>query len=273
MSCVHTSAVARNNVHIYGQGDPTIIFAHGYGCDQNMWRLVAPAFQDRHRVLLFDYTGCGQSDLTQYDPERYRSMEGYAQDVLEIATELDLRRTVFVGHSVSSMIGIIAANRQPERFAHLILIGPSPCYINDEGYQGGFTRLQLEDLLDVLDHNHFGWSGSMAPVIMGNPERPELSDELAASFCRMRPDIASRFARVTFLSDCREELPRVRVPSLILQCSQDAIAPESVGRYVQSMIRESQLVQLKATGHCPNLSAPEETVAVIQQYLKAHVTT
>ncbi len=266
-------AAQRNHVRLSGQGQTTIIFAHGYGCDQNMWRLVAPAFEERFRVLLFDYTGCGRSDLSQYDPVRYGSLEGYAQDVLDIAAELDLRQTVFVGHSVSAMIGILAANRQPERFGHLILIGPSPCYLNDEAYQGGFTRLQLEDLLDVLDSNHLGWSGSMAPVIMGNPDRPELSEELAASFCRMRPDIASRVARVTFLSDCRDELPRVALPTLILQCSQDAIAPEVVGRYVQRMIPRSHMVQLAATGHCPNLSAPEETIVAIQRYLDSHVTT
>ncbi len=266
-------AARRNNVTLHGHGETTMMFAHGFGCDQNMWRLVAPAFAGRFRVLLFDYTGCGQSDITQYDPVRYSSLEGYAQDVLDIADELDIKRMVFVGHSVSAMIGILAANRQPERFGHLILVGPSPCYLNDDAYHGGFTRMQLEDLLDVLDSNHLGWSQTMAPVIMGNPERPDLSEELAASFCRMRPDIASRFARVTFLSDHRQDLSQVSLPSLILQCSRDPIAPEAVGQYVNRMIPGSQLVQMAATGHCPNLSAPRETIAAIQHYLESHVTT
>ncbi|MCX6590439.1 MAG: alpha/beta hydrolase [Acidobacteria bacterium] len=266
-------AARRNNVTLHGHGETTMMLVHGFGCDQNMWRLVAPAFAGRFRVLLFDYTGCGQSDIAQYDPVRYSSLEGYAQDVLDIADELDIKRMVFVGHSVSAMIGILAANRQPERFGHLILVGPSPCYLNDDAYHGGFTRMQLEDLLDVLDSNHLGWSQAMAPVIMGNPERPDLGEELATSFCRMRPDIASRFARVTFLSDHRQDLSQVSLPSLILQCSQDPIAPEAVGEYINRMIPGSQLVQMAATGHCPNLSAPRETIAAIQHYLESHVIT
>ena len=262
------SVVTRNNVTISGEesGRP-MLFAHGFGCDQNMWRHVAPAFEDAYRVVLFDHVGAGSSDVSAYDPDRYGSLYGYAQDVLEICRELNLWDVVFVGHSVSAMVGVLAAIEEPDRFDKLILIGPSPRYIDDEGYAGGFSREDIDELLDSLDTNYLGWSSAIAPVIMGNPDRPELAQELTNSFCRADPEIQRRFARVTFLSDNRADLPRVRTRSLVLQCNDDAIAPISVGEYVHRQMPDSELVMLDATGHCPNLSAPEATVAAIKAFL------
>ncbi len=246
-----------------------MVFAHGFGCDQGMWRYVWPAFANDHRIVLFDLVGFGNSDHSAWDPNRYASLEGYAEDVLEICRELELTDVIFVGHSVSSMIGVLAAAAEPERFDRLVLIGPSPRYIDDEDYVGGFTREDIEGLLESLDSNYLGWSSEMAPVMMGNEDRPELSEELTNSFCRTDPDIAGHFARVTFLSDNREDLARVATPSLVLQCAQDAIAPEAVGAYVHDRLPNSSYVELNATGHCPNLSAPEETVASIKAFLSA----
>jgi sigma-B regulation protein RsbQ len=264
------TAVQRNNVVEHGPRDGRpMIFAHGFGCDQNMWRFVWPEFADEHRVVLFDHVGAGGSDAAAFDRERYSSLEGYADDVLEICHELDLSDVVFVGHSVSAMIGVLAATKEPERFGRLVLVGPSPRYIDDEDYAGGFTREDIEGLLDSMDSNYLGWSSAMAPVIMGNDDRPELGEELTNSFCRADPEIARHFARVTFTSDNRADLPRVRTPSLVLQCADDAIAPDVVGEYVDSRLPDSRLVRLAATGHCPNLSAPEETVAAIEAFLAA----
>jgi sigma-B regulation protein RsbQ len=262
------SAVARNNVHVSGRpGGRPMIFAHGFGCDQHMWRFVTPAFEDEFRIVLFDHVGAGGSDLSAYDPERHASLSGYADDVVEICDELDLEDAIFVGHSVSSMIGVLAATRAPERIGRLVLVGPSPRYIDDDGYTGGFTRADIEELLESLDRNFLGWSSAMAPVIIGNPDRPELGEELTASFCRTDPEIASRFAHVTFMSDNRADLAAVAVPTLILQCSEDAIAPQAVGEYVHRAIAGSELVLMDATGHCPNLSAPEETAEAIRAFV------
>ena len=244
-----------------------MVFAHGFGCDQNMWRYVAPRFEDECKVVLFDLVGAGGSDQRAYDPIRHASLAGYAEDVLDICRDLELRDVVFVGHSVSAMIGALAAAAEPSRFSKLVLIGPSPRYIDDDGYVGGFTEPDIEELLDSLDSNYLGWSSAMAPVIMGNPDRPELGQELTESFCRTDPDIARAFERVTFMSDNRADLPKVTVRSLILQCSEDVIAPQAVGEYVHRQIPHSELVLMKATGHCPNLSAPEETIAAIQAFL------
>lgn len=260
-------ARARNNVRVTGVGSRPMLFAHGFGCDQGMWRHVAPAFEADHRVVLFDHVGAGASDSAAYDPLKYGSLAGYADDVLEICEELDLRDVVFVGHSVSAMIGVLAAVRRPDRFSKLVLVGPSPRYIHDVDYVGSFERRDIEGLLELLDSNHMAWSSMMAPVIMGNPDRPELGAELTASFCRTDPAIARRFARVTFLSDNRADLPRVRTPALILQCAQDAIAPAAVGEYMHRNLAGSTLVKLRATGHCPNLSAPAEVVAEIRGYI------
>lgn len=261
------SVIRRNNVNVRGASGPPMLFAHGFGCDQNMWRFVAPAFTDAYRVVLFDHVGAGGSDLSAYDKQKYARLDGYAADVLEICAELRLTDVVFVGHSVSAMIGVLAARLQPDRFRALVLIGPSPRYINDTDYVGGFSREDIDGLLSSLDSNYLGWSSAMAPVIMGNPDRPELGTELTNSFCRTDPDIAADFARVTFFSDNREDLPGVRVPSLILQCSDDVIAPDSVGEYVRRQMPVSQFVRMRATGHCPNLSAPDETIAAMKTFL------
>jgi sigma-B regulation protein RsbQ len=244
-----------------------MIFAHGFGCDQNMWRVVTPAFEDEYRIVLFDHVGAGGSDLSAYNRAKYDSLQGYAKDVLEISRELELTRAIFVGHSVSAMIGVLAALQEPDRFERLVLIGPSPRYIDDDGYAGGFSREDIEGLLDSLDSNYLGWSSAMAPVIMGNPDRPELGTELTNSFCRTNPEIAKDFARVTFLSDNRADLQKVKTRSLILQCSEDAIAPQEVGEYVSRQIPNGVLRLMQATGHCPNLSAPEETVSAIKDFL------
>jgi sigma-B regulation protein RsbQ len=244
-----------------------MVFAHGFGCDQNMWRYVWPAFADDHRIVLFDHVGAGGSDASAFDPDRYSSLQGYADDVLEICGELDLTDTVFVGHSVSAMVGALAAAAEPGRFGALVLVGPSPRYVDDDGYAGGFTREDIDGLLESMDSNYLGWSNAMAPVIMGNADRPELGDELTNSFCRADPAIAGHFARVTFLSDNRADLARVSTPSLVLQCSDDVIAPEAVGEYVDRHLPDSRLVHLAASGHCPNLSAPEETIAAIRAFL------
>jgi sigma-B regulation protein RsbQ len=261
--------IRRNNVRVVGHGQPPMLFAHGFGCDQNMWRLVVPAFEDSHRVVLFDHVGAGQSDASAYDRSKYATLDGYATDVLEICRELQLSDVIFVGHSVSAMIGVLAANREPDRFRALVLVGPSPRYIDDAEYVGGFSREDIEGLLSSLDSNYLGWSSSMAPVIMGNPDRPALGQELTNSFCRADPDIASHFARVTFFSDNRQDLGSVRTPALILQCSEDVIAPHAVGEYVHRHLPGSQLVVMEATGHCPNLSAPDETVSAIRAFVNS----
>lgn len=264
--------IKRNNITFFGQGTIPLIFSHGFGCDQNMWRYVAPAFADDYKVILYDHVGAGHSDLNAYDFDKYSSLQGYADDLLEICHSLNLQDVVFVGHSVSAMIGILAAIKSPEYFRHLVLIGPSPCYINQGDYIGGFRQADIEGLLDTLDDNYLDWSNTMAPVIMGNPDRPELSTELNNSFCQTDPEIARHFARVTFTSDNREDLARLTVPSLILQCSRDVIAPESVGRFVHQQIPDSRFEVMNATGHCPNLSAPEETIAMISAYLEPRMT-
>jgi sigma-B regulation protein RsbQ len=262
------SAIIRNNVRLSGaeRGRP-MVFAHGFGCDQNMWRYVTPAFEGDHRIVLFDHVGAGHSDLSAYKPDKYADLTGYADDVLEICRELDLTDVIFVGHSVSAMIGVLASAREPDRFAKLVLVGPSPRYVNDGDYVGGFTSDDIEDLLESLDSNYLGWSLAMAPVIMGRPDRPELGEELTESFCRTDPEVARHFARATFLADNRADLASVRVPTLVLQCSSDVIAPLAVGEYVHRAIPGSRLVVLKATGHCPNLSAPDETAAAIRAFV------
>jgi sigma-B regulation protein RsbQ len=262
------TVLERNCVRVSGVPDGRpIMFVHGFGCDQAMWRFVAPDFGVDHRVVLLDLVGSGNSDLSAYDAEKYGSLKGYAADIVEICRELDLSDVVLVGHSVSAMIGVLAWQQAPERFGALVMVGPNPRYVDDGDYVGGFSRTDIVGLLDALDANHLGWSTQMAPVIMGNPDRPELADELTNSFCRTDPDIARQFARVTFLSDNRADLPGISVPTLVLQCSDDAIAPEVVGRYVHEKIPGSRFVTLGATGHVPHLSAPEETTAAIRAFL------
>ncbi len=264
----------RNNVHVSGRGTQPMLFAHGFGCDQNMWRFVTPAFEDDYRIVLFDYVGSGKSDLSAYDAERYSTLDGYAQDVLDVCHALDLSDIIFVGHSVSSMVGVLAANREPELFSRLLMIGPSPRYINEvPDYFGGFERADIEGLLETMEKNYIGWANFLAPAIMKNPERPELSSELEASFCSTDPVIAKRFAEATFFADNRADLAAVTVPSLIMQCSDDMIAPNRVGDYLSRELPDSTLRTLEATGHCPHMSHPDETIAVMREYLGTPVAT
>ena len=262
------SVFTRNNVVLSGAvGAPAMVFAHGFGCDQSMWRFVAPAFEATHQVALFDHVGAGGSDLRAYDPQRYGSLEGYADDVVQIVEALDLGPVVLVGHSVSAMIGVLAAGRRPDLFDRLVLVGPSPRYVDDGDYRGGFSAAEIDELLETMDDNYLGWSAFIAPVIMGNANRPELGDELTNSFCRTDPAIARRFARTTFLADNRADLAGVSTPALVLQCREDVIAPPQVGRYVHEHLAGSELVLLDAVGHCPNLSAPQTVVDAIAEYL------
>jgi sigma-B regulation protein RsbQ len=266
---VASDIVRRNNVREFGRGTQPMLFAHGFGCDQNMWRFVTPAFENDYRIILFDYVGCGESDHDAYNERRYSSLDGYAHDVLDIIRALDLREIIFVGHSVSSMIGVLAANAAPDRFAELIMIGPSPRYINDEDYVGGFERKDIDGLFEMMDRNFIGWANFLAPAIIKNPDRPELAEELTASFCSTDPVVARNFAVATFLADNRDDLAAVKVPCLILQCSQDMVAPSEVGEYLKGRLSRSTFRQMEATGHCPHMSHPEETVALMKEYLQS----
>jgi sigma-B regulation protein RsbQ len=259
--------VERNNVHVRGSGQRAMMFAHGFGCDQNMWRFVEPAFEGEFKTVLFDHVGAGGSDLKAYDKTKYSTLAGYADDVIEIGHELGLKDAVFVGHSVSSMIGVLAAQKAPELFGKLVMVGPSARYIDDRDYVGGFSEKQIEELLQFLEANHMGWSAQMAPAIMGNPDRPELGEELTNSFCRTDPEIAKAFARVTFTSDNRGDLAKIDIPTLILQCSEDIIASKEVGEFVHRGIPNSEIIILEATGHCPNLSAPDEVIAAMRTFV------
>ncbi|GAB5077103.1 alpha/beta fold hydrolase [Arthrobacter sp. AD-310] len=265
-----SEVIRRNNVTLSGRPDgPVMVFAHGYGCDQDMWRRLVPYFADDYRLVLFDHVGAGRSDVEAYDREKYGTLGGYAADLLEICESLNLRDVILVGHSVSAMIAVIAAVREPDRFSRLVLVAPSPRYTNDaaDGYVGGFSQEDIEGLLASLDSNYFAWAEALAPMAMGNPDSPELAEELRSSFCRTNPSIARHFARVTFLSDTRPLLDEVACDSLILQCSDDLLAPPEVGSYVHRHLGRSTLVQLQATGHCPHVSAPADTAAAILDYL------
>ncbi|MFL9919622.1 alpha/beta hydrolase [Paraburkholderia fungorum] len=258
----------RNNVKISGSGERTMVLAHGFGCDQTMWRYLVPAFHGEYRTVLFDLVGSGASDLSAYDIGKYHSLQGYADDLIEIVEEVADAPVVFVGHSVSAMIGLLASLKAPELFAAQIMVGPSPCYVNDGDYIGGFTREDIEDLLRTLEGNYLGWSSTMAPAIMGAPAQPELGVELTNSFCRTDPEIARHFARVTFLSDHRAILPRATTPTLILQCSDDIIAPRAVGEYMQRMMPASTLHIIENVGHCPHLSSPGASAAAMRAFLE-----
>lgn len=262
------NVIERNNVRLQGRGSTPMVFAHGYGCDQTMWRLVEPTFRPRYQTLLFDHVGAGGSDITAYKRAKYASLHGYADDLLEIFRELELENVVFVGHSVSATIGALAALKKPERFRHLVLVAPNPCFLRDGAYDGGLSREELDQILRSLESNFEAWARTMAPLIMGAPERPELGAELAASFCRTKPEIAKQFAHVTFLSDHRLDFARLKVPSLILQSAEDLIAPVSVGQFLRREIPGSELTVLRARGHCPHVSAAEVTAAAIEGYLE-----
>ncbi len=259
--------LVRNNVKVSGNGTQALMFAHGFGCDQNMWRFIAPAFEDDYKIILFDYVGSGKSDLGAYDANRYASLEGYARDVIEICDALELEDVIFVGHSVSSMIGALASVERPELFKELVMVVPSPCYINQPGYVGGFDRADIEGLLDMMDKNYIGWASFLAPVIMKNEDRPELGAELEESFCSTDPQIARRFAEATFYSDNRGDLEKIKTPSLIIQVADDAVAPVSVGEFMHAKMPNSTYNLMDATGHCPHMSHPQETIEIIKNYL------
>ena len=260
----------RNNVAFAGpESGTTVMLAHGFGCDQNLWRLVTARLQDRFRVVLFDHVGSGQSDSGAWNADRYSSLQSYADDVLDIVEQLDLHDVVFVGHSVAAMMGVLAVAKDSTRFAKLVLLTPSPCYLDHDDYTGGFSPEDIEELLESMESNYLGWSRAMAPNIMGTPDRPELQEELTAAFCRNDPAMARVFARTTFLSDNRADLPRVLIPSLVIECAHDTLAPRSVGAYTHEHIAGSELVTIDATGHCPQLSAPDETAAAIAAFAAA----
>jgi len=262
-----TDILTRNNVKTFGTGQP-MIFAHGFGCDQNMWRFVTPTFSNLYQVVLFDYVGSGKSDKNAFNADRYSSLSGYALDLLEVMEALDVTEVIFVGHSVSCMIGLLAAIQQPERFDRMIFVGPSARYTNDEGYTGGFEEKDIYELLDTMEKNYIGWANFLAPVVMKNDDHPELTQELTDSFCSTDPIIAHQFAKVTFLSDNRADLQKIDIPTLILQCSDDLIAPLEVGHYLHDTMRNSTLKIMKATGHCPHMSAPGETITLIKEFLQ-----
>lgn len=257
----------RNNVRVTGSGRQTLILAHGFGCDQNVWKYIIKAFEDTYRIVVFDYVGAGRSDLSAYSSSRYGSLKGYAQDILDICEVLDIRNAIFIGHSVSCMIGVLAVNEKPEYFEKMVMVAPSPRYLNDDGYVGGLERGDLENLFEVMDSNYLGWASLMAPKIMGNDDQPELGESLTNSFCATDPQIAKEFARVTFLTDSREDLKKLAVESLTLQCSDDMLAPLEVGYYINDNTPDNQLVIMNAEGHCPHLSAPQETIQAIEAFL------
>jgi sigma-B regulation protein RsbQ len=268
---VITDIIKRNNVHTFGRGTQPMLFAHGFGCDQNMWRFVTPAFEDEYRIVLFDYVGAGKSDVSAYNEARYSDLHGYAEDILDVCRALHLTDVILVGHSVSSITGILAANREPQWFQSIICVGPSPRYINDAGYIGGFDKQDITELLETMDKNYIGWANFLAPAVMQNSENPALAEELKQSFCSTDPRIARQFAEATFLSDNRKDLPHVRIPTLLLQCSNDIIAPVSVGEYMHAQMPRSTLKVMAATGHCPHMSAPNETIRLMKEFLAANI--
>jgi sigma-B regulation protein RsbQ len=259
--------IKRNNVTVHGEGTQVMLMAHGYGCDQNMWRFITPAFRSKYKIVLFDHVGSGKSDISAYDYKKYASLQGYADDIIEICESLNLKNVILMGHSVAAMMGLLAANKAPQLFDTLIMVSPSPRYINDETYYGGFDEADIHELLESLDNNYLGWSSAITPVIMGNADKPELSKELENSFCQNNPEIAKHFANVTFLGDNRHDLSKLTTRTLILQCTSDIIAPEAVGKYVNEQLQNSTIVVMEATGHCPHMSTPKETVELVTKFL------
>ena len=257
----------RNNVNIIGKGDKVILFAHGFGCSQNAWKRIISSFAEEYKLVLFDYVGAGKSDISAYDNSRYNSLDGYAMDIIEICDELKIKDAIFIGHSVSAMIGALVAIKHPCIFKKLIFIAPSPCYINEEGYVGGFEKEDIDALLELMENDFASFTKSMVPVIVANPSQPELADEMENNFCTTDKEILKQFARITFLSDNRKDLPDIPVESLTLQCSEDIIAPTEVGKYINENTPKNKLVILQATGHCPHMSAPEETINNIKSFL------
>ncbi|PLS22628.1 alpha/beta fold hydrolase [Neptunicoccus cionae] len=262
------SKIERCAVKVTGTGETALVFLHGYGCDSSMWRKVAPAFESRFKVITYDLMGYGQSAIEHYDRARYSTLDGHAEDLIDILDELDLSDVIAVGHSVSAMTVALAANRRPDLIAKTVMICPSPSYMNDEAYTGGFEESDLLGLLDILEVNYLGWAADMAPAIMGAPDRPGLGDKLTESFCQTDPDIAKHFARVTFLSDHREDVKKIAQPTLVLQCRDDILVPDTVRAWFDANLQRGEQVLLDATGHCPHMSFPEQTIAAISAFLK-----
>lgn len=257
----------RNNVTVKGSGEKTIFFAHGFGCDQNSWKYIEANFAADHKIVLFDYVGAGRSDLKEYDAKKYDSLQGYSSDVIEICNELDLKKVIFIGHSVSCMIGLLAAIEKPALFEKLVFIGPSPCYINDREYIGGFDKETIDSLMEVMEEDYISWSKSLAPAIMNEGNGESLGKELTDSFCSIDPQIAKQFARVTFLGDNRKDLSRLNIPSLTIQCSGDTIAPPAVGKYMNKHTPKNTITVIDGAGHCLHMSQPEKTITAIRAFL------
>lgn len=264
------SVYERHNVRVLGSLGPPLIFAHGFGSEQRAWRSQVAAFKDHYQIILFDHVGCGRSDFNAYNATRYSSIHGYAEDLLELCEELDVRDGILVGHSVSGMAGLLAAVAEPKRFRQLVFVKASPRYLNDPsaGYVGGFEPAQLESLYAAMSGNFHAWSTGFSKLVMDNPEMPELAQEFARSLTLMRPDIALASARVIFESDLRAELPRLKTPTLIVQSGSDFAVPDEVGLYMARHIPLAQLARIDARGHLPHLSAPQAVNQAINDFLQ-----
>jgi sigma-B regulation protein RsbQ len=268
---MNPNILTRNNVNIKGNGKQPIIFAAGFGCDQTVWNEVSKAFEPNFQVILFDYVGLGNSDINAFDIKKYSQFSGYVEDLLDVCTTLNLKDAIFVGHSVSSMIGMLASLKNPDCFSRLIMLGPSPCYLNDlPDYFGGFEKEDLMGLLELMERNYIGWANVFSSTLLNNNERSDVAKDLEDRFCSTDPTVTLAFAKACFFADNRKDLSHVKVPSLILQCSQDVIAPKEVGQYLAQHLPNSTLTYMKAIGHCPHMSDPEETILAIEAYLESY---
>ncbi len=260
-------SLRKNNVSISGSGSKTLVFVHGYGCDQSMWRFVAPQFELSHRVVLYDLTGMGQSDLSEYDFKAYRTLQRHADDLTAILEDLEVSDGVLIGHSVGATIACLAALKCPERISALALVAPSPSFMNDAAYTGGFDREALEGLVNLMDENFLGWTSRVTPTIAGEDRAGETAAELTQSFCRTDPAIAKHFGRITFLADHRADMKRVEAPAAIIQCTDDALAPVDVGVWLSENMKRGTLKFIEATGHCPHMTEPAKTTEAIREFL------
>lgn len=262
------NAIQRNNVHVVGEGGRTFLLAHGFGCDQKMWQFLVPHLKKHGRLVLFDFVGAGKSDISAYSSERYSKLDGYAQDILDVMEHFAEQPAVFIGHSVGASIGMIAAHKRPNLFSHLALVCPSPCFINDPpDYQGGFERADLEELIELMDQNYIGWANYLAPLVAGADANQELVGTLSGSFCSTDPIIARNFATATFFADQRSLLPHIQQPTLIMQSLNDTLAPVAVGRYMADKLRNSELVEITARGHCLHMTHPKPVSEAFERFL------
>ncbi|MYL23199.1 alpha/beta fold hydrolase [Halomonas alkaliantarctica] len=258
----------RNNVTVRGQGERTLMLAHGFGCDQKMWRFLIPRLERHYTLVLFDYVGSGNSDTSAFDVERYARLEGYAQDILDICEALSLKDVTLIGHSVSSIIGLIACETAPERFSRLVMIAPSPSFQNHPpDYYGGFEQEDLQDLLDLMDMNYIDWANYLAPLVMDKQNGDTLVNELSDSFCSIDPVAAKTFAQATFTADYRHILPDTPCPTLIVQSKHDALAPQHIGHYMHDVMPHSTLLMIDTVGHCPHMSHPRQVLDAVLDFL------